>query len=74
MWILFTKDLFRTTIEDLTGGRGGIRTHGDLATTFALQANALGHYATLPHFYMRIIPDGRKFPKHLEGVFYCFQM
>ena len=34
--------------EELFGGGREIRTPGRPTTTFALQANALGHYATPP--------------------------
>jgi hypothetical protein len=30
------------------GGRGGIRTHGQLAPTLVFKTSALVHYATLP--------------------------
>lgn len=33
---------------DRIGGRGGIRTHGQLAPTLVFKTSALVHYATLP--------------------------
>src|SRR5687767_9371210 len=37
-----------TWLFDLTGGRGGIRTHGTLAGTPVFKTGALNHSATLP--------------------------
>ncbi len=44
---------FRLAVAELQrgeGGRGGIRTHGDLSATLALQASPFIHSGTLPIF------------------------
>ena len=47
------KSGFRLAVAELQrgeGGRGGIRTHGDLSATLALQASPFIHSGTLPIF------------------------
>lgn len=41
------------------GGRGGIRTHGELAPTAVFKTAALNHSATLPSFARRLRADHR---------------
>jgi hypothetical protein len=50
----------------LTGGRGGIRTHGTLAGTPVFKTGALNHSATLPSLEFRDLAEtfrGRKRPR-----------
>ncbi len=45
IWIRFLTVLF------LTGGEGGIRTHGTLTSTQTFQVCRIGHSRTSPEFY-----------------------
>src|SRR5262249_32890266 len=46
--IVYVIGSYRTWLEAITGGRGGIRTHGTLAGTPVFKTGALNHSATLP--------------------------
>ena len=44
-------------MRPLPCGRGGIRTHGQLAPTLVFKTSALVHYATLPHKTLTILGE-----------------